>query len=500
MTKYYFCNSRKSRFKCGVHGITTFHHLPGIGCPKYRNEEASAKQRRTPDQSLAQCKKRHGGKYDYSKAEFGTGHNKIEIICPDHGSFFQRLDAHIAGQDCPQCKGKKISKALIMSQDDWLDKAIEVHEDRYDYSRVNYIGWDRKVEIICPIHGSFEQRAGDHIKGKGCQKCGFLKISKTKRMSEEQWIEKARKVHEDFYDYSLVNYKGSWKPVEIICPEHGVFSQKAACHTTMWHGCPKCGGEKQARGQEYSTDDFVLMAKKVHGERYDYSEAVYHPRKGGIQQKTKIICPNHGPFSQAAHMHLQGNGCPECKTERLKKLFILSKEDFISRARKLHGMLYNYERTNYRGIKEHVEIICKRHGAYRQRAEDHLNGNGCPRCKHSSGAKAIAAFLERYDIKFEVEKRFPSCKRSYKLPFDFYLPAACALIEYDGEQHFVPARWFKDKRRAIERLNYIRDNDRIKDEWTKKNNIPLYRIHYNEDVVSKIEEICRGLNLLKNNK
>ena len=139
----------------------------------------------------------------------------------------------------------------------------------------------------------------------------------TKQWTTEQWTEKARQVHGDLYDYSLVKYEGSWKEVEIICPEHGPFKQKAAVHSTMGRGCPKCGREKQALSQTYTQEDFIRLAVATHGGRYDYSKTEYNPRVDGEQEPIIIICPDHGKFSQKAHGHLQGACCPECKMDKL---------------------------------------------------------------------------------------------------------------------------------------------------------------------------------------
>jgi len=469
-------------------------------CEQCYKEEASRRQMRSPKESLALCLEKHGQTYDYSKALFGSGHQKIDIICPLslHGSFMQRLDAHIGGQGCPKCGVQKTTIALTMSQDDWLDRAIEAHDDRYDYSKVNYKNWDEKVEIICPLHDIFHQRAGDHIKGKGCRLCGFLKISKAKRWNTEKWIAKAQSVHGDLYDYSLANYQGSWELVDIICSVHGLFPQKAAVHSTMGSGCPKCGRIKMAESLSYTTEEAIRMAKDIHGtEKYDYSEFVYYPRKNEKQKKSTIICKKHESFLQTAKDHISGKGCTKCKIEKIKEILTWSNKQYIAKARKIHKNLYDYNNLDYRGMKEKVSITCSIHGLFWQSAEGHLDGNGCQRCRHSKGELAVAEFLESQDIEFEVEKRFKDCKRKYRLPFDFYMPSIPALIEFDGEQHFKPARWTKDKSRALQRLQYVQENDVIKNDWAKTNNIPLFRIRYDEDINEALEKIYSALG--KNN-
>jgi Zn finger protein HypA/HybF involved in hydrogenase expression len=284
--------------------------------------------------------------------------------------------------------------------------------------------------------------------------------------------------------------------VEIICPIHGPFHQLAATHTTMKHGCPDCGREKQALSQTYTQEDFLRLAHDRHGSRYDYSQAVYKPRIGGEQEPTTIICREHGPFPQRAHDHLQGKGCPDCKMDKLKISRLLTQAEFIERAEKVHGTYYDYSRVEYTGIKDFVEIICPKHGPFPQRAEGHLDGNGCPRCSNSTGEKAIAEFLETYGIEFETEKRFDDCRRIHRLPFDFYLSDFTTLIEFDGAQHFIPAGWFSTKERALKNLALVQERDRIKNDWAKEKSIPLFRIRHDEDVKVRMIEILGALSVI----
>lgn len=279
------------------------------------------------------------------------------------------------------------------------------------------------------------------------QCCAGQKISKGKQWSQEKWIEKAREVHGDLYDYSLVDYQGSWKEVRIICSIHSVFPQKAAVHSTMERGCPKCGRIKQAASQTYTQEDFLRLAQAVHGDKYDYSETEYKPRIGGKQEDVTIICRKHGPFPQKAHTHLNGAGCPECKQELLKEIFTKSLEQFIADARKIHGDRYDYSKVEYKGAHQKVQIFCSDHGSFEQTPDTHINppASGCPRCNESKGEKGVAEFLDSIEVEFETQKRFPDCKHKRRLPFDFYLPDYDALIEFDGQQHFEPNySWIKD--------------------------------------------------------
>ena len=119
----------------------------------------------------------------------------------------------------------------------FIEKANKVHNFKYDYSKVNYIKNSIKVSIICPIHGEFLQRPAGHLSGQTCFKCRKPPLPP---FTTKEFIEKATKIHDSLYDYSLVEYTTMRKKVKIICPVHGVFEQKPISHIHSKAGCKKC--------------------------------------------------------------------------------------------------------------------------------------------------------------------------------------------------------------------------------------------------------------------
>ena len=196
----------------------------------------------------------------------------------------------------------------------FINKAKLIHGDKYNYSKVEYINSKTKVCIICPIHGEFWQRPSSHLQGKGCLKCGFDKTASIKRLTREEFITKAKEVHDNKYDYSKVIYKNSDTKVEIICPTHGSFFQ-TPYHHLQGHGCKKCGDEAKSHKLKMNTTEFIIKAKEIHGNKYDYSKVKYD----GVLEKVCIICPYHGEFWQTPDNHIQGCGCPECNQSHLEK-------------------------------------------------------------------------------------------------------------------------------------------------------------------------------------
>jgi len=125
----------------------------------------------------------------------------------------------------------------------FIERSKQVHNNRYDYSQTVYIGTHSKVSIMCREHGVFEQRAKDHLKGSGCQLCGNVAKATTQAaIAKSEFPTRAAIVHNNKYDYSLVEYKSALTKVKIICSIHGVFEQKPSDHL-KGHGCAKCGNE-----------------------------------------------------------------------------------------------------------------------------------------------------------------------------------------------------------------------------------------------------------------
>ena len=227
-------------------------------------------------------------------------------------------------------------------------------------------------------------------------------------MNKEQFILKAREVHGWKYDYSKVEYKNNSTPVCIICPEHGEFWQTPKSHITMKYGCKQCGRKICAKKTSNTTKSFIEKARKIHGDKYDYSKVEY------VNAYTKIciICPEHGEFYQTPHDHLKGASCPKCGNIKRKEGRFLSTDKFIEKARKIHGDKYDYSKVNYIGTKGKICIICPEHGEFYQTPNAHLNGQGCPICgnkivsekKKKETSNLISQFIEKHGDKYDYSK------------------------------------------------------------------------------------------------
>lgn len=221
-----------------------------------------------------------------------------------------------------------------LTKEEFIKKSIVIHGEFYDYSKVVYINNQTLVEVICPVHGNFFIPPCKHIKGRKCPACSGYKIKNI------DFIKRAKSIHGDKYDYSLVNYTGVFNKVKIICPKHGEFKQAPDRHYIS--GCVLCGIESASIKKTYNTSEFIQRAKNVHGDKYDYSLVKYENNK----KQVIIICPEHGEFKQTPNAHWVGKGCSRCNESKGERKIanILSKNNIIFEIQK---KFENCKRQNY---------------------------------------------------------------------------------------------------------------------------------------------------------
>jgi very-short-patch-repair endonuclease len=318
-------------------------------------------KRLTQDEFISKCKEKHGNRYDYSKVEYKNISSKIIIICREHGDFKQIAKNHKDGQGCPTCSGStslnkyqflekcdnikydySLIEDRIIKSDDYIKvihketnltyiqlsdhhknglkptkiesnslvkKFKEIHNNKFDYliEKETYYSTD-KIKIINKLtNDEFYYRVDRHLKGM-----------KPNKVTINYFLFKSKELHGDKYDYSLIeSIKGNSDKVEIICKEHGVFSQRVSNHINLGDGCPKCSGVGK-----WNTELLISEFKNVHNNTFDYSYVKFE----NVGKKVKIICKDHGLFEQNIHKHLKGQGCPECsynsKGEEYVKMYL----------------------------------------------------------------------------------------------------------------------------------------------------------------------------------
>lgn len=227
---------------------------------------------------------------------------------------------------------------LNFTTDIFIKRAKEIHGERYDYSLVKYTNAKTKVEIICPVHGKFTQIPYNHLSGKGCKECGCVENGRNRSITLEKFLEKARKVHGDTYDYSKSKVENYKTKIEIICKIHGSFFQTPNNHLSG-KGCKECGMESTLNhiyeNCSSSTEDFIQKSKILHGDTYDYSLVNYTNNHIPVE----IKCEEHGIFLQSPRDHLRGHGCHTCGLLKARHFLGTSKleEDFVSFIRSFYS-------------------------------------------------------------------------------------------------------------------------------------------------------------------
>lgn len=421
----------------------------------------------------------HGTKYTYAKSAYQDSSTKITVTCPEHGDFKQLPPNHVSGHGCPKCF---IPGATPFTTTRFIEKAIQVHGLRYDYSNVDYKNGRSKVLIGCLTHGLFQQQAREHLRGRGCGECNGTIKSK---MTLTEFIDRACRIHGNKYNYEKVQYTNCNVKVVISCQEHGDFLQTPSSHLSG-RGCLKCSA--------INTERFISRAMEIHGNKYDYSQSVY---KHSLHKIT-VVCPTHGKFTQTASHHLEGRGCKLCAIRQSAVTQALSLSQFIKRAKEIHGDRYSYDDIEYKNAKSKIIIGCKKHGSFEMRAYTHLEGQGCPTCKKSKGELKIENWLRKNGIVYETQKKFEGCiGKKYSLRFDFYLPDSNTCIEYDGPQHhFVTTFFTKDLALAKQKFLENKVYDGIKNAFCKKNNIRLIRLykdHIHRSSDTELDKLLSGV-------
>ena len=197
-------------------------------------------KRKTKEEFIKEAVVIHEGKYDYSKVKYVNNITKVCIICPEHGEFWQTPSSHLQGCGCQAC-----SKVKIPTNEEFIQKANIKHDFKYQYLS-QYKNCREKLLIMCPKHGQFTQLPSAHLKGAGCPLCAREQNAINLRLTSKEFIKKAKIIHKNYYNYSLVTYVDELTPVKIICPVHGVFEQKPVNHLAGC-GCKKCKLKSQTK-------------------------------------------------------------------------------------------------------------------------------------------------------------------------------------------------------------------------------------------------------------
>lgn len=324
-----------------------------------------------------------------------------------------------------------------LTTEKFIERAIIIHGNKYNYDKTTYIRALSKVEIVCSIHGNFWQRAASHLRGHECQGCE----RDNRFCNTNDFIRRSREIHGNFYDYSKAIYTYGKNKITIMCPVHGEFEQRANSHL-KGKGCLKCGIDATKLG----LTNFIEIANKIHDNKYNYDKVAYTTNKAQVI----ICCPIHGQFKQAPNDHLRNGGCKKCGVQEQRKKITLTRDQFITLANIKHSNFYSYDKSNY--IHSHTLIIitCPTHGDFSQDPGNHLADNGCPSCR-SSISKIGSQWLDMLNIPNDRDHRevaFIIKDRKFKV--DGFINDTNTVYEFYGDYwHGNPTKFDPNKESGL---------------------------------------------------
>jgi superfamily II DNA or RNA helicase len=262
--------------------------------------DCGGRKKLTKEQFVKISKEVHGNKFSYP-GKYINAHTKTEIFCKKCKKvFLQSPSDHSRGKGCPYCVGRYKGK------EKFIEEAMKIHGDIYEYHKYKYINVTTKSIIICKEHKiEFLQSPNVHLKGHGCPKCAG-----NYRLTPEEAKEELLKIHNNKYYYPniLKEFKNNKSKITIDCPDHNyTFIQMYANHQ-QGAGCPKCVGLYRRTIKE--AKELLL---RIHNGKYSYPyiDKEYKNSKS----KITIDCPDHNyTFIQEWHMHQRGQGCPYCNS------------------------------------------------------------------------------------------------------------------------------------------------------------------------------------------
>lgn len=295
---------------------------------------------------------------------------------------------------------------------------------------------------------------------------------KREHITTNSLIERLKNVHGDKYLYDNVEYVDCKTKITLTCPKHGDFSM-LPFSALRGQGCPKC------KGRGLSEGDIIERFRDIHGDKYDYSKVNFNK----MHEKVCIICPQHGEFWMTPSKHYsKKQGCPKCGRDNIKKCLLLHQEDVINKFNEVHGGRYNYSNVEYRSMRDKVDIICPKHGVFRQYPFDHINGHGCPKCGMiiSKNEDEIFEYICQFIGSDKVVRNERGILNGREI--DILIPSKNIGIEYNG------LRWYSENfgRNKYYHLNKLDEcnNKGVKliqifeDEYINKKSIVLSKIKH----------------------
>ncbi len=394
--------------------------------------------------------KKHNNKYDYSEVDYKNAKTKVIIICNEHGKFEQNPNSHNQGFGCAKCTNKYNPK---YTTSEWIEVANKKHNNKYDYSKIKYKNYNENLTIICKIHGEFSQIAKNHLCGSGCAECN--KQTKQENMPLENSF------------FSKNEKSKFWSPKNELSPKNVIPSSKQkfmfdcnVCNHEFMKApykvqkggwCPYCANTKLCSNENCTICFEKSFASSDKSSKWS-KENKCAPRdvfkSSGNKYLFKCNKCNHDYYSSLDSIN-RNISCSYCNHQSLcddNNCHNCFKNSFASnKLSKYWSKKNNIEpRMCFKSANKKFIFDCPHCNNEYTSSLNHISNNCWCNCTVNKTETKLFEYLQKeYDMEISKQKSFLWCKNIQQLPFDFVIEELKLIIELDGDQHFVPVKYFK---------------------------------------------------------
>ena len=465
--------------RCNIHNTSKYvnlrHFLAGDSCGC---ADCTTILRRTKNKQdyIDKFIKIYGDSYSFDKLNYIDLKSPGVITCKKHGDFeLSQIRYAFDHTPCPLCDEENFR---IKRNETYLERLNEKYGNQYEWLTTDFGDYYADyVEFICKKHGNVKQTLSvllntEDEDGYACQKCKKERSNIRQSYTLEEAINKAKTIENcKYYDFKYVTeWLGVKHKYKFVCTKHGCEFEQTfdSLLNNQANGCKDCIVERLKAQDNLGVEDFIKQARKVHGERFDYSKVEY------VNYKTPvcIICDKHGEFWQTPGNHLNGCGCQKCRNSRLET--------------KVRTILEN-NNIEYIQEKSLRDLTGKMFGDTPQRIDFFIpKHNICIECQGLQHFKPVK-FNNKMPDELCIDN-YNKCVPLDKFKYESLTEEKYNIVYFTKPEYILKDEtgWYNDKIVFFdveELLNYILQNDSvIKREWY---NHPKYILKKNNKVVKK---------------
>lgn len=370
---------------------------------------------------IAKAQAVHGSKYDYSQVNYINNRTKINIICPEHGPFWQIPQNHIKNSHgCKLC-GIKAGQHKMHEEYTKFKSEYQKLYPAHDLKEPTTFSPKFRFTFICAEHGDFVSSPLEIMNSWQCPKCNNKSIP-------AHYLDKLQQTYPHF-DYSSSIFTDRDSEIEVTCKTHGKFNVHFRRHLKGQIGCHQC----KENGLSPIINKRTIEDKRIDDDtsRIKIFNELFKGSLKYIQYENGYLtfeCPKHGEQRSYWTNVQKGKGCRKCASIKFRQQYNLGTDEFVNRSNAIHNNSYDYSLVEYKSLKEKVKIICKTHGVFEQSPDNHINGHGCPICKISNIHNTVLQYLDSINVNYVVNDRI----LIKPLEIDIYIPHHKLGIEING--------------------------------------------------------------------